>query len=391
MKDGCDNRKNRNLFLLCLTKFLSGFAGYIYDIGIVIYLFQKTESVAVIGGFFVSQFLPAFIILMTGGIIDRYNKKFLMIFSNAVKAVLMLILLLNQEIWCIYIVTFLMNLILEFESSTVSALMVHVFAKEKLFKAASVVNFLDSFSMIAAPLCASAIALYFQVNMNLVINSVLFIATAFFYVLLKVRSVKREKEQPKKIAGGYREIIGNRRILKNVVFWNIFMFCIGLASPLEISMIEETLKMPSHWYGIGNAVEGVGMLTASFFILHKMKKMCPSSIISAGLFSAAFSYVVIGISGNIGMYFIGACLVGVTSTFCPLGFKTEMQIESQPEVIGRTFAASRFMILVFRMAGSLMVGQILKICNIRIVYIGIAALLFGTAFLYRSYMENRKS
>ena len=68
------------------------------------------------------------------------------------------------------------------------------------------------------------------------------------------------------------------------------------------------------------------------------------------------------------MYFIGACLVGVTSTFCPLGFKTEMQIESQPEVIGRTFAASRFMILLFRMAGSLMVGQILKICNIRIVW-----------------------
>ena len=133
------------------------------------------------------------------------------------------------------------------------------------------------------------------------------------------------------------------------------------------------------------------MLTASFFILHKMKKMYPSSIISAGLFSAAFSYVVIGISGNIGMYFIGACLVGVTSTFCPLGFKTEMQIESQPEVIGRTFAASRFMILLFRMAGSLMVGQILKICNIRIVYIGIAALLFGTAFLYRSYMENKKN
>ena len=169
------------------------------------------------------------------------------------------------------------------------------------------------------------------------------------------------------------------------------MFCIGLASPLEISMIEKTLKMPSHWYGIGNAAEGVGMLTASFFILHKMKKMYPSSIISAGLFSAAFSYVVIGISGNIGMYFIGACLVGVTSTFCPLGFKTEMQIESQPEVIGRTFAASRFMILLFRMAGSLMVGQILKICNIRIVDIGIAALLFGTAFLYRSYMENKKN
>ena len=40
------------MFLLSLAKFLSGFAGYIYDIGIVIYLFSQTKSVAAIGGFF---------------------------------------------------------------------------------------------------------------------------------------------------------------------------------------------------------------------------------------------------------------------------------------------------------------------------------------------------
>ena len=34
----------QNLFLMSLAKFLSGFAGYIYDIGIVIYLFSQTKS-----------------------------------------------------------------------------------------------------------------------------------------------------------------------------------------------------------------------------------------------------------------------------------------------------------------------------------------------------------
>lgn len=53
------SHQNRsNLWIISLTKFLSGFAGYIYDIGIVIYLFQETKSVAVIGGFFAAQFLP---------------------------------------------------------------------------------------------------------------------------------------------------------------------------------------------------------------------------------------------------------------------------------------------------------------------------------------------
>ena len=63
----------KNLTMLSTAKFLSGFAGYVYDVGIVIYLYNMTESVAVIGGFFVSQFLPAFVMLMLGEMIDRYN------------------------------------------------------------------------------------------------------------------------------------------------------------------------------------------------------------------------------------------------------------------------------------------------------------------------------
>ena len=43
----------KNLTMLSTAKFLSGFAGYVYDVGIVIYLYNMTESVAVIGGFFV--------------------------------------------------------------------------------------------------------------------------------------------------------------------------------------------------------------------------------------------------------------------------------------------------------------------------------------------------
>lgn len=382
-------QNNINLFLLCLTKFLSGFAGYIYDIGIVIYLFQETESVVAIGGFFVSQFLPAFIVLIMGGIIDKYNKKYLLFFSNITKVVLMLFLLFNRDIWSVYFVTFFMNLILEFENSASSALMVCAFSKDKLFRTASIVNFIDSFSLIVAPLCASAIALYFKVNINLGINSILFGSSAVLYSFFKSEEKYREeKTQQEKRKMGYKSITCNRSILRAVFFWNIFMFCIGITSPLEIGMIEGTLKMSSSWYGIGNAVEGIGMLIASIFILGRITKLKPSSIIGIGLFSAAFSYIIIGISNNIWIYFIGACLVGVTATFAPLGFKTEIQMECKAEFIGRAFTMSRFSVLLSRMVGALVVGHILKICNIRLVYYGTAAILLGAALVYNRKQKN---
>lgn len=381
-----------NVLLISLAKLLSGFAGYVYDIGIVIYLFQETESVAVIGGFFVSQFLPALIILVSGGIIDKYNKKILMIISNLVKAILMVCLLFNRDIGCIYAVTFGMNLIMEFESSTISALMVHTFAKGQLFRVASVINLLDSSSMIIAPLCASVLAMYFQVNVNLVINSILFVLTAMLYGELGFTHVSQVTDCGNdKKKGGYRDIVKNKRILITVIFWNVFMFCIGIASPLEISMIEDKLQMSSYWYGIGNAVEGIGMLAASVFVLGKIRKLRPTYVIALGLCSAALSYIVIGISGNIWIYFLGACLVGITATFCPLGFKTEIQMESQPESIGRTFATSRCFILLSRVGGSLIVGQILKIWNIRILYLGIAGILLVAAVCYSRYIWREQN
>ena len=119
----------QNLFLMSLAKFLSGFAGYIYDIGIVIYLFSQTKSVAVIGGFFISQFLPALIILFTGKLIDTHNQKMLMFLSNLAKAAVFFLLLFEANIVFIYVATFFMNLLLEFESNTTQALMANLFAK----------------------------------------------------------------------------------------------------------------------------------------------------------------------------------------------------------------------------------------------------------------------
>ena len=371
----------QNLFLLSLAKFLSGFAGYIYDIGIVIYLFSQTKSVAVIGGFFISQFLPALIILFTGKLIDTHNQKMLMFLSNLAKAAVFFLLLFEANIVFIYVATFFMNLLLEFESNTTQALMANLFAKGNLFKAASVINLLDSASLILAPVCASVIATNFSIQVNLVIDIILYGITGFLYLLLPsgiLGNMEKEKEEKK----GYASIIKNKRILCTVLFWNFFMLCIGIASPLEISMIEDTLGMSSSWYGIGNTVEGIGMLLASGFVLGIIKKLKPESIILLGLFSAAMSYGVIGIAGNIGVYLFGAGLVGVTSTFCPLGFKTAVQIQSETNLVGRTFTASRFTILITRMIGSLLVGGMLTLWNIRVIYYLLAGFLVIIAVAY---------
>lgn len=382
----------RNLILLASAKFISGFAAYIYDVGIVIYLFEQTGSVTVIGGFFVSQLLPAFVILLTGSVIDRYNKKNLIVLSHFMKAAAFIILLFDRSVFSIYFVTFIINLLLEFESSTFNALMTSVFQKKHLIKAASVINLLDSVSMTAAPISASLIAMYFSIRVNLFIDIVLFVSSAFIYMFLKINFISYiEAERPTNKKIGYWGMLKDKNLLRTVIFWNIFMLCIGITTPLEISMIEETLGMPSAYYGIGNSIEGIGMLIASGGILWMAKRLSSGHMIMIGLFSAACSYLMIGTAGNIGIYFMGACLVGMTAGLCPLGFKTELQIKSDSAVMGRVFTTTRFTVLLSRVGGSLIAGELLKTWNIRVIYYFVAGGLILAAMAYRRKLTGTES
>lgn len=230
----------------------------------------------------------------------------------------------------------------------------------------------------------------FSSGEQFILNLGLYALTALLYGFLSAGHTVQKMQRTESLnAGKYQKLLENKRILGTVIFWNVFMFCIGVALPLEVSMIEEKLKMSSYWYGIGNAVEGVGMLLASAFVLGKISKLKPSSVIAIGLFCASLSYFVIGIAGNIGVYFVGACLVGITATFCPLGFKTEIQLVSNPETIGRTFATSRFFILLSRVCGSLVAGQMLQLCGIRAVYFVIAGILLVAAAVYVQTEKNK--
>lgn len=76
----------------------------------------------------------------------------------------------GTEAYGLYIATFLFNFLLEFEGNTFSSLMANIFSKENIFKSASLINLIDSLSMIIAPVSASIIALHFRFNVNLILD-----------------------------------------------------------------------------------------------------------------------------------------------------------------------------------------------------------------------------
>lgn len=393
------NRDNKNLILFLVSLFFSEIAIYIFDIGIIIYLYKSTESSAILSGFFISQLLPAFIVLFTGATIDKYNKRHLMIFSKFARILLFILLLFSKEIIIIYFVSFMLNLLYEFDNNIVNALLPYMFSKEKLVKVSSIINIISSISVILGPLAASAIIITSNVNINIAINILLYLLSvgSFIFIILEKASFTGKSDvSPLKPKDKLKDIINFRGIVQDlntrttILYWALFMFFIGLTTPLEIIMIEKILQQPSEFYGIGNAVEGVGMLIASFIILGFSKKLKPYNIISIGLFLAGFGYLFIGLSSNIYVYIGGAFFVGLTAAFCPLGFRTSIQSYTNPKILGRTFALSRFIVIVFRMLGLVILSKLLLILPIKILYFSVSSVLLISAISYFILHKHRR-
>lgn len=375
----------RNLWLLVIARFFGEFASYIFDVGVLIYLYSETESMAVVSGFFLTQILPALFTMFFGKYIDQYRKNRIVCLLNISKVICMSLFLLNKQFYTILIINFVLSWIGTVENNTINAMMTDVFSSNKLIQVGSILSFLSSFSMIVAPMVAAYLAKYFSININIWFCIVCFGITALAYSLVNIQlQVINSGEE--KICQKFINL--NKKIKWIISFWSIFMFCIGIAAPLEIKMIEDVLGMDGSYYGVGNTVEGIGMLLASGVILKIVKKIDEKYIVGIGLFTAGLSYLFIAFSFHISVYYIGAILVGITAVLCPLGFRSSIQLYGEKANMGQIFSTSRFVVLIARALGTFCVGQLVLKCNIRIIYIIIGIILISVAFVYQRIKEK---
>lgn len=376
------------IVLLSIVRLLPECAIYILDIGILVFLYDSTESGAIVSSFYVSQLLPAFVIVFAGCVIDRYGKKWLLSASYFLISFLLSFLLWNRSVVGILLITVAMNFLFEFNRSTWDALLPEMVAKDELLHMSSVINLIDSVAMIAAPLIATLIVSTSSVDVIIWITMMLFMITGVLYFFLRTDSssvgiVKAEGERLKSFQ--LKEVFGDKELRTIAIYWILFMMMLGLTTPLEIMMIEQVLQQPSAYFGFGNAVEGVGMLVAASLVVGLYRKLTPWLMISVGFMVSGFSYLIIGFAPNIYVYMLGALLVGVTASFAPMGFRVAVQTSSPLHAKGRAFTSIRFLTLIARMMGTMLVSVLILNISIRMVYglVTVILLLLGGGLLLK--------
>jgi DHA3 family macrolide efflux protein-like MFS transporter len=315
--------------LLWMGSTISMVGTLIVEFALSVWVFQQTGSVLDFSGMLVAATLPSlFILPFAGSFADRFDRRYIMIASDSVAAVMTLILafLLFKEslqVWHLYVFNFVASISGAFQAPAYEAAASAALSKDQMVRANGLMGASESLLSIFAPLSASALLGIIDLSGIVLLDLVTFcIGTVFVLIAVGlIPSVAVASEKPliqsalidfSKAMSFFKE---QRLMLGLLVYGAIQNSLVTLASimitPLVLanhSALELGVVMT--WGAVGSLV-GSGLLIVkgnskklmvSFLICDVILSLCiliAGGINSVGLYSVcAFIAMLAGTAGD---------------------------------------------------------------------------------------------
>lgn len=302
------------------------------------------------------SFTPSIIFSpIAGALVDRWDRKLVMMLSDlaaGVGTIILLILSLNGVLvlWHVYVIAFVAGTFESFQFPAYSAAISTMVKKDQYARTSAMLGLAGSASNIIAPISAAAVYGLFKLNGILAIDIATFLIAYTTLLIVKIPAVKRSAEGADSRASFFQELSYGFRFIwqRKSLFWlqmafffANFMFgmTIVLLNPLILSRTgnnEAILGIVSAFLGAGGVVGGIAMSTFGGFKERRVR-----GVLWGFAVSGLLGTLVIGIGQNLVMWIIGA--FATTLFLSPINASNQAIWQSKvpPDVQGKVFAARR--------------------------------------------------
>jgi MFS family permease len=262
-------KNNHNYRRLWLSQIISNFGDWFGILAVYALIQQYSGSELLLGLIIVVKMLSlAFFSPLAGYITDRFNRRWLMIWCDILRGIIVLGFLLivsTQSLWLAYLlIAAQMVFSAIFEPAKTSSIP-NVTTEEQLVNA----NILSAASwsiIFTTGMALGGLATgYLGTDIVFIINSASYLLSAYFIykgVIPQVRMSDREKYRTRNpmtgIREGFRFLIENRYVLRPTLAKGMSTMCLGALVYMLIIVAEDVLMMGSVGLGILYAARGVG-------------------------------------------------------------------------------------------------------------------------------------
>jgi len=331
----------------------SGMTGF----ALSIWVFQKTSSATSLGIMQSAFTLPYLLIIpLAGVLVDRYNRKLMMMVSDLTAGlgsltILILLATGHLQIWHFYVVNVLIGLGNAFQWPAYSAAITTLVPKEHYGRANGMMSFVQAGPSAVAPLLAGALLPVIGLKGILLIDIATFVLAIGVLLMVHVPQPLRTVEGQagkgtllQEAAFGFKYIFKRPSLLGFVVmlfFANLFL---GFPNSVQIPLV--LLRTGNNSVILG-AVETAGALSWTIGSIIMSAWGGPKRRIHGVLLGWTFyclaGNLIFGLGRSLGVWVPAILVGGVGSSIGIATSQSLLQVKVAPDVQGRVFSARRML------------------------------------------------
>jgi MFS family permease len=283
----------------------------IAGIALAIDVKDRTNSGPWVAAVLVVEFLPAVIVgLFLGPLLDRLERRRLMIGADLARAVVFAVLPFAHNVETIVALAFVAGLATGFFRPAVYAGVPNLVPEEQLPEANALLQIVENASWTIGPLLGGLLVAAASPNAAYWINALSFVVSVAL-----VRRIPPEKLQSERaltrghwrdIGDGFAAVVRSRPLLAVLVAWGLGNLAIGAANVAEIFIAKNTFHAGDIGYGLLYSAIGAGLVLGSFLSTSVLDRLGTARTYGLSLLAMAVGLAGTGLSPNV---WVGACFL----------------------------------------------------------------------------------
>ncbi len=323
---------------------LSSLGDFIYLVAINLLVLKMTGSAAAVAALWVVGPITSILVNgWSGSIIDRSNKKKIMIITDIVRAIAVAIIPLLPSIWMIYALLFIISVAKSFFNPTSTTYITALIPKDQRKTFNSIRSLVSSGAFITGPAIAGMFFMIGSLEIAIYSNAISFVISAILIVFLPNIDSKEkhsaEKLQFKNLQEDWRVVIrfGKKAAYVMMIYSSFIIFDIFTMAmdSQEVVFTQRVIGLTEVEYSFLISVTGIGYAAGGLLVIFISRFLSVRALIGIGLFMLAAGYLIYSLSSSFAMAATGFIILGFFFAFSNTGFNTFYQNNVPVEIMGR--------------------------------------------------------
>ena len=382
----------KNPILLLSGIGISYLGSWIYLIAINLSVLQATGSAAAVAGLYIIRPIAVLITnTWAGSVIDRVNKRKLMIIVDILRGVFVFCIPFLGSLWAIYGFLLLINIIGAFFGPASSVYITKLIPAEKRQRFNSIMSMMSSGAFLIGPAISGILIMYVGTDLCIIINAITFIICGFFiYLLPNVDENLEKAREPihwKTLVNDWiivKDFAKNARffIMVYVLFQTAMLIGFALDSQ-EVTFIKKILELSDRDYGLIVSITGLGSLMGAFVATMLANKVNVKLYLGVGMLMTSVGYTLFYASFDFLTATLAFVFLGFFMAFANSGYATIFQNNVPVHMMGRFGSMAEMLQGIVQIIFTLILGFLAEWFSLQFVCIifAMVSILFAISLL----------